>query len=200
MRARFLNLKAQQNTSVPQFFKRRRPCPPSTSSFHLLLFLSLFLFLRNPLTLVQLLQVASRAVDLPSLIVSLPPSSPRRGKYMYASGKLCYLVAIQNAIPSFLPPSYATSSSAPGASPRPHRHLFLIQTYFCRPFILPTSSRFPARLRRESKTARVVLLLLLLLLMRLCFRASEILSALSLSLWQGYSTAYLGIHTKKLCV
>lgn len=75
----------------------------------------------------------------------------QRGKYMYvAVENFAILLAIQNAIPS-------TSSLI---RPHPlgvllclHRHLFIIQTYFCRSLIPPTSSRFPTRFRRESKTA-----------------------------------------------
>lgn len=66
-------------------------------------------------------------------------------------------------------------------SSRLQHHLFLIRTYFCRP-LLPTSSRYPTRFRCESKTAL------------------DIYSRAIVSFSLGYSMAYLGIHTKKLCV
>jgi len=74
------------------------------------------------------------------------------GKYMYIGGKLCYLAGDTKRDPKHLFPH--TRPHPLGVLLLcPHRHLFIIQTYFCRFLIPSTSSRFPARLRRESKTA-----------------------------------------------
>lgn len=135
------------------------------------------------------------STSLRSSFLSLRP--PQRGKYMYASGKLCYLVAIQNAIPRSSLPPLIRDFVLRARRLASYRHLFLIQTYFCRPLILPTSSRSPARLRRESKTARAVLIAAAAAVDAVVLpRAQDTLG----SLRRGYSTAYLGIHTKKLCV
>lgn len=70
---------------------------------------------------------------------------------MYVGGKLCYLAGDTKRDPKHL---FSHTRPHPlGVLLCSYRHLFVIRTYFCRSLIPPTSSRFPARLRRESKTA-----------------------------------------------
>lgn len=141
--------------------------------------LTISLFLLNPV--ISILAAYSGA-NLSFLILSPFSFSDAVSMYVRAGGKLCYLAAIQNAIPGasslihgFIPFTLPFSSC-------PQHHLFLIRTYFCRPLIPSTLSRYPRRLRRESKTAL------------------GIYSRAIVSFSPGYSIAYLGIHTKKLCV
>lgn len=139
--------------------------------------ISLFL---NPL--ISILVAYSVYADLSFLIFSSFSFSDAVSMYVRAGGKLCYLAAIQNAIPSASFLIHDFIPFTPLFSSRPQYHLFLIRTYFCRPLIPSTSSRYPTRLRRESKTAL------------------DIYSCAIVSFSPGYSMAYLGIHTKKLCV
>lgn len=90
LRSRFLNLKNPlQNTTVPRFSKCRRPP---------MLAISLSLFLLN--RLISILAAYSVYADLSFLIFSSFSFSDAVSMYVRAGGKLCYLAAIQNAIPS----------------------------------------------------------------------------------------------------